>query len=628
MKSFSFIACCLIFLSNTFAQNGFVITGKLPKFPVYSFPNNIFITIDGETLSAYDSMGRKVAEGHSIKYFAKDMLLVDSLINDNISLWGVINTKGETVIPKKYYELNSLNDGLALAKNGNGKYGYLNIRGDTILPFSYRIASQLSDGVATVECDYRNFGVIDGNGYFILSCRNPSGPLMGLFGAEPFINGFSVVNVEDLYLNKYSIISKTGKQLITASNKIPIVINKSFFTCNDKVYLYREDIDSAIIVPLAYPKNLGNGVIWAKENNDSAVYNSNGKLLFKIPSAYNLEGFNGNTFVAYNTTKKEYCILDTTGKEIFPNAMNKFQVDKIYTAFDGYSGIIKDNLLGILNNKGKMIVPPQFEQMDWRWYGFNDKDFFSTYISAKYQGEFIIFRPKTSAELKKEEQLIAQKKLPTADECFAKAKARMEKQKSEQAIADAEKKEKQQAIVDKENDDFEKSNSKEQVLGRQTANYVKYDNWYNESFDKLIKELTACMKAPITKTCTNEHWRHTNDANYAWIGITQNLKRLKSELNEIKKINYGYLCSNNSNSITNKIESNIKEIDVLLDGYEIGVTSDFKTLVSRSIEGTDFALYANELKSFQEFSFKKINPHLMTIAASSEALIKLLAGCK
>lgn len=224
--------------------------------------------------------------------------------------------------------------------------------------------------------------------------------------------------------------------------------------------------------------------------------------------------------------------------------------------------------------------------------------------------------------------MIAQKKLPTADECFVKAKAWIEKQKSEQAIADAEKKEKQKTDVDNQNDDYEKRNSKEQVLGRQTANYVKYDNWYNEAFDKLIKELTACMKAPITKTCTNEHWRHTYDAGYAWVGITQNLKRMKTELNEIKKINYAYLCSNNSNSIAKKTESNIKEIDVLLDGYEIGVTSDFKTLVSRTIEGAVFALYANELKTFNEFKFKKITPHLMTIATSSEALIKLSAGCK
>ena len=136
-KNILITTLCFIVLLSANAQNGFVITGKLPTFPLYSFANNIFITIDGETLSAYDTTGRKLAEGHSIKYFAKDMLIVDSQVNNNISLFGVINTKGETVIPKIYYELNSLIDGLALAKNSYGRYGYINIKGETILPFSY-----------------------------------------------------------------------------------------------------------------------------------------------------------------------------------------------------------------------------------------------------------------------------------------------------------------------------------------------------------------------------------------------------------------------------------------------------------------------------------------------------------
>lgn len=150
---------------------------------------------------------------------------------------------------------------MALAKNSYGRYGYINIKGETILPFSYKVASQLSDGVATVECDYRNFGVIDASGHFILPCRDPSGPLMGIFSAEPFENGFSVVNVEDLYLNKYSIISKKGKLLIPATNKIPVIISKSFFSCNDKINLYHEEPDTAIIVPLSDPKNLGYGYL-------------------------------------------------------------------------------------------------------------------------------------------------------------------------------------------------------------------------------------------------------------------------------------------------------------------------------------------------------------------------------
>jgi hypothetical protein len=103
---------------------------------------------------------------------------------------------------------------------------------------------------------------------------------------------------------------------------------------------------------------------------------------------------------------------------------------------------------------------------------------------------------------------------------------------------------------------------------------------------------------------------------------------MKSELNEIKKANYGYLCSNNSAVILKKIESNIKEIDNFLNSFEISFTSEMKILVSRSLEGSDFKVYANELKEVNAFHLDKANPPALTITESGMALNNLLAGCK
>lgn len=177
-------------------------------------------------------------------------------------------------------------------------------------------------------------------------------------------------------------------------------------------------------------------------------------------------------------------------------------------------------------------------------------------------------------------------------------------------------------------DDFEARNSKAQVLQRQVNNYIKYVGWYNESVDKLIKELTACMQAPITKTCLDVHWRHSTDAGYAWIGIVQNLKRMKSELNTVKNINFGYLCANSSDLILKKIPTCIKDIDLVIDKFENEISLDLKQLQSRSMEGADFSVFANELKSFNEFKVKKFMPFLMGVSASSEELRKLLGTCR
>ena len=46
-KNILITTLCFIVLLSANAQNGFVITGKLPAFPLYSFVNNIFITING-----------------------------------------------------------------------------------------------------------------------------------------------------------------------------------------------------------------------------------------------------------------------------------------------------------------------------------------------------------------------------------------------------------------------------------------------------------------------------------------------------------------------------------------------------------------------------------------------------
>lgn len=432
MKHIFSVGICLLLILNASAQNGFVITGKLPKAPIRSFANNIFIISEGDNLLAYDSTGRKIAEGKSIEYFANDMFIVDSVYN-NLKYYGVVNSKGETIIKKKYIELGAIKNGLALAKNGYSKYGYLNSKGDTILPFTFKTATPFYDGVATVECDFRNFGVIDTKGNFILPCRDPKGPLGGLFGAEAFKNGLAVVNVEDLYLSKYSIINKKGKILIPPTKFVPDILANNFFVVDKSVYVYNEEADTVNVLSVTAPTQIGNGIVKAQQNGDFVVYNSKGKFMFRKSPTYAISGFNGNTFTAYNTSTKSFCLLDTTGKEIIPTPASKLLVDNMNAAFDGYSRIIKENLMGILNNKGKIIVPPQFTDLDWRWYGINNKDFHSTYSWAKYQEDWIIFRPKTSSELKKEEQLIAQKKLPTAEDCFKKAKEWVEKKKAEQA---------------------------------------------------------------------------------------------------------------------------------------------------------------------------------------------------
>ncbi|MBR5920233.1 MAG: WG repeat-containing protein [Bacteroidales bacterium] len=65
--------------------------------------------------------------------------------------WGVINEKGETIIPFEFEALGRISDGLAKAKS-NSKWGCINEKGETIIPFNY-------DDIEYSEGKYKLFKV-------------------------------------------------------------------------------------------------------------------------------------------------------------------------------------------------------------------------------------------------------------------------------------------------------------------------------------------------------------------------------------------------------------------------------------------------------------------------------------
>ena len=69
----------------------------------------------------------------------KDGLAVVSKSNNK----GVIDTKGEIVIPFKYEDLSGFSEGFSIVKKGN-KYGYINKRNELIIPYTYDNAFDFS----------------------------------------------------------------------------------------------------------------------------------------------------------------------------------------------------------------------------------------------------------------------------------------------------------------------------------------------------------------------------------------------------------------------------------------------------------------------------------------------------
>lgn len=548
--------------------------------------------------------------------------------------YGYCDSLGKVVIPAQYANFYQYSNGFAKVTNDKTNYFYIDKKGNEVTNNNKEYITPISNG------EY--YQVKDGKILFYDKLKNVKGDIAGKLCGDYADGMIAVLNNDNLWgfadLSPKIVIPCEYKSFGNFTDGLAVV-SKGGYSENKTGVI---NTKGEVVIPLEYHLifRLKNYLLLEKNQQYTAFDITNGSLV-KEPLDMKYYGymnlFNRNFKIAknakgelalFNDQLKQECsinyddcrfaddetglvavkknnlwgMIDRTGKELI-----ECKYDDISACYNGLIKVEKGGIQGFADRTGKLIIPLQFK---------NSNSFYSRSTTATYKGSLVVLRPKTAAELKTEEQLIAQKKLPTADECY------------EMALVDAGLKVKPQTTVAKANNDFDDRNRKEQLLARQVANYVKYVDWYNEAVDKLIKELTACMKAPITKTCTNEHWRHTNDAYGAWISITKDLKRLKAELAEIKKINYGYLCSNNNSSIAKSIESNLKNIDVLLNGYEITINADLKYLQSSSIEGADFAKYANELKSFNEFKFKKISPQMMTITASSEELIKLIAGCK
>lgn len=445
------------------------------------------------------------------------------------NLWGFANLSPKIIIPCEYKSFGNFKDGLAVVNKGDyseNKAGVINTKGEVVIPLEYHLIFRMKN-------------------YFLLE-KNQQ------YTAYDIANGSMVK--EPLELKYYSYMNLFNRDFKIAKN------------AKGELALFNSQLKQECSISYGDCRFADDetGLVAVKKNN--------------------LWG-----------------MIDKTGKELV-----ECKYDDIGTCYNGLIKVEKNGIQGFVDRTGKLIIPLQFTKSN---------GFYSKASTAVYNGSYVLLRCKTPTELKAEEQLIAQNKLPTAEQCFE--------------IALAATKPKQEPSTAKTNDDdFAKRNSKEQVLGRQIENYLRYFRYYTEAYDKLLKEITACLKAPITKTCINEHWRHTNDADYAWISVIQNLKRMKTELNEIRKINYGYLCSNNSAVILKKIESNIKEIDNFLNSFELSFTSEMKILVSRSVEGSDFNVYANELKEVNAFHLSKTNQQSLTITESGTALNNLLAGCR
>lgn len=130
--------------------------------------------------------------------------------------WGIIDAKGNKILPCEYDELGPVSDGMIKVgvKSGSSslKYGFLNLNGDVVLEAKYEQCQDFSEGYGVVYSNY-NWFFVNRNGKAAFSNNK-----VKWFYGEGFKNGFALVDKGEnetwRQSDAYGMIDKSGYEII------------------------------------------------------------------------------------------------------------------------------------------------------------------------------------------------------------------------------------------------------------------------------------------------------------------------------------------------------------------------------------------------------------------------------
>lgn len=273
--------------------------------------------------------------------------------------WGYIDKKNNTVVPFIYEStsdchegFSDFHEGLALVKKNN-RYGYIDNTGREVIPCIYESARPFSEGLACVVTNGKT-GYIDISGNMIIPQLYDRG--------FSFHNGIAVVrNTHKKFfieIDREGGIDKYGNEVI------PIVYDSvSNFGADNLAVVCKSDkyglIDKngKLLIPCIYKDALrSDGLIPVKQNNKWGFINASGNVV--IPFKFFFA--NGFSDEMCRVEDKHYLYgyvlygyVNKYGSEIIPCKYH----DAAQFFCDGFASVKMDNQWGIVNNKGKLIVP-------------------------------------------------------------------------------------------------------------------------------------------------------------------------------------------------------------------------------------------------------------------------------
>ena len=346
-----------------------------------------------------DDSGNKIGDKYDGIYRDGDKFVVEK-----DSKYGVMSKEGKLLIDIKYDSMSKLSEGLYCVSL-NGLYGYINESGETVIDFKYNSALYFSEGLAAVKMS-SGWNYINKNDEIIIE--------KNYYGAGPFKAGHAEVYLEYSEIPSESYIDKKGNVVYPDDSHYVHA-----YETEDEIYLRVENYkeNKKILVKLSEEKVIrefsfdasmtttDNGLIIATESNTTSIYDIDGKLINsiviengffdmglikdkisniiykpyvnsnKIQIVYTITkegiskldfeldskmiyGVNNNVFIVSGGRPVAYGLVSTTGEEILACTYQE-----IISFKDQYFIFKDNNKLGILDSKGRIIVPAQYTKI-------------------------------------------------------------------------------------------------------------------------------------------------------------------------------------------------------------------------------------------------------------------------
>ena len=298
--------------------------------------------------------------------------------------WGVINSKGDLLIPPIYKRISKVINGKVFAQNFKGKYGVLSVERDTIIPF-------VLDGFEVIEQNGETFykSIKNHEKWCVV---NPDGKVIApsKYQVVRYLNqGYASVRRN----KKWTLVNPEGKEVVAPQfDRIGKYCDGLVAVRKEGLWGYMDSTGAMVVEPqFRFAGTPTQGLMPVKIKGMYGVINRAGEVVIK-PRFQNIINSRNGTFIVKR--RKGFGLIDSKGKWLI-------HVKKgLLVKYSSMTYLKNEFILAkspysksVYNATGKLIDDGVSHVETWE----------DTYVSYKKTGLFITIRNKHGKLISKKE---------------------------------------------------------------------------------------------------------------------------------------------------------------------------------------------------------------------------------